>query len=80
MIACSNSVHGCVWLAAYLPCRITGLLISVSDFFCILMHFHAVHAFFSLSGPPYLGLSRQYLQDKQFEEVQPAHSPHLTRF
>ena len=80
MIAYSNSARGCVWLAAYLLCCFAGLLISVSDFFCILMHFRTTHAFFSLPGPPYLGLSRQYLQDKQFEEVQPAHSPHLTRF
>ena len=58
----------------------SGLLISVSNFFCMLMHLRLMHAFFSLPGLPYLGLSRQYLQDVQFEEVQPAHSPHLTRF
>ena len=45
----------------------------------ILMHLHIIHACWSFPGPPNFGLSRQYLQDLQFEEVHPTHSPHLGR-
>ena len=53
------------------------LLMFLMGMFCILVHFRFMHAFFNLPGPPNFGLSKQYLQDSQFEEVQPVHSPHL---
>jgi len=49
------------------------------DVLCILVHFRLTHAFLSLPGPPNFGLSWQYLQDLQLDEVHPRHSPYLVR-
>ena len=53
------------------------LLVFLMGTFCIFVHFCLMHAFFNFPGPPNFGLSKQYLQDSQFEEVHPVHSPHL---
>ena len=54
-----------------------GLL---SSCFPMLIHFLFSQHCFSLPGPPYFGLSRQYLQIPQSEAVQPEQVPQCFLF
>ncbi len=47
----------------------------LSSCFPMLIHFRFSQHCFSLPGPPYLGLSRQYLQTLQSDAVQPEQVP-----